>query len=176
MVGVGEEWDLLPRHKGVVQIDASDTRGDEFRGLLTSYGIHRWTANLHFPTLNLGAAIDGVSIGVEEASRQLLAHLQRGSLAKEDNFRIGRDAARALKYLQGHVVAHNLHYLSQLAVDGRKLVISDTLRFKGDGGLRNLAYLGVYLLKSCSHNIVYAASIALICETKSLYCSLLNCE
>ena len=33
-----------------------------------------------------------------------------------------------------------------------ELVVGDAAGPEGDGGLRNLAYLGVYLLKSCSHN------------------------
>ena len=152
LVGVGKEWNLLTRHQRIVQVDTCNTCCNEFRGLLAAHGVHRGTANLHFLAFNLGTAIDGVSVGIEEASGQLFAHLQRGSLAKKHHFGIRRDATRAFKHLQGHVVACNLHYLSQFAVDGGKLIIAYSLRFEGDGGLRYLAYFCIYLLKSCSHN------------------------
>ena len=152
LVRVSKEWNLLTRHQRVVQVDTSNTRCNQFGWLLTTHRVHGWTANLHVLTFNLWTSVDRVSVGIEEASCQLFAHLQRWSLAEEHHFRIGGDATRTFKHLQGHVITCNFHYLSQLAVDGSKLIISHSLRFEGDCGLRNLANLCVYLLKSCSHS------------------------
>ena len=127
LVGVGKEGNLLTGYQGIVQVDTCNTSGDEFAGLLTAHGVHRGTADFHLSALNLRTSVDGMSVGIEETACQVVAHLQRGSLAKEGNLGIGGDTARTLKHLQGNVVAHNLYHLSQTAVDGCQFVIANAL-------------------------------------------------
>ena len=94
-----------------------------------------------------------MSVGIEETACQVVAHLQRGSLAKEGNLGIGGDTAGTLKHLQGNVVAHNLYHLGQTAVDGCQFVITHALRLQGACGLGYLAYLCIYFLKCCCHTL-----------------------
>ena len=95
LVRICEEGDLLTRHQCVVQVDTSDTGSDQLRGLLTTHGIHRGTANLHLTSFRNWSAINRIAIGIEETSCQLVTHLQRGSLAHEHYLGVGADTLRS---------------------------------------------------------------------------------
>ena len=45
-------------------------------------------------------------------------------MTEEDNFGVGGNTTRAFKHLQGDVITHNLHHLSQLAVDGGQFIVA----------------------------------------------------
>ena len=47
LVRVCKEWDLLSRHERVVEVDTSDTCGDQLGGLVTTYRIDRRSADLY---------------------------------------------------------------------------------------------------------------------------------
>ena len=76
LVRVSEEWNLLSRHQGVVEVDTCDTSSNELRWLFTANRVHTRTTDLYLCTLNSWSAIDWITICVEEAASQLLAHLQ----------------------------------------------------------------------------------------------------
>ena len=116
LIRVGEEGNLLPRHERIVQVDASDTRGDQFRRLFAAHGVHRRPADLHLAPFGYGATVHRVAIGVEETSRQLVAHLERWCLAHEHHFGVRTNALGAGEHLQCHLIAGDLHHLRQLAV------------------------------------------------------------
>ena len=154
LVGVGEERNLLSRYKRIVEVNACNTRGDEFAGLLTTNRVHRRSANLYFLAFNLWPAVDGLTVSVEEASCQLVADLEGRTLAEEHDLCVGRDAACAFKHLKRHIVTDYLHHLCQLAVDGCQLIITNALRLERTRGLCYLAYLCIYFLKCCSHSLM----------------------
>ena len=162
LVRVGEEGNLLTRHERVVEVDACNTCGDEFAWLLSANRIHRGSANLNLFAFNLWAAVDGLTIGVEETSCQLIADLEGRTLAHEHDLRVGRNAARAFEDLKRHVVTDNLYHLSQLAVDGCQLIVANALCLERTRCLRYLADLCIYFLKCCCH-LSYALIIASIC-------------
>ena len=150
---LSQEGNLLTRDERVVEVDAGNTRGDEFAGLLTANGVHRGATNFHLFAFNLRSAVDGLTISVEEASCQLVADLEGRTLAEEHNLCVGRDTASSFEHLQRHIVTDYLHHLCQLAVDGCQLIVADTFRLERTGSLRYLAYLCIYFLKCCTHNL-----------------------
>ena len=151
LVGVGKEGNLLSAHQGIVEVDTGNTCGNEFAGLLAPHGIHAGTSDFHVLALYHGSAIDRVSVCIEEATGQLFTHLERGALAQEYHLSIGGYARGALENLQCDIIAHNLHHLCQLAVDGGQFIISHALGLEAACGLRYLAYRCIYFLKCCCH-------------------------
>ena len=67
LVRVGEKRNLLAGNQRVVKVDARDTRRDQLARLTTLVRVHRRTAYLSFFAFYLRAAVDGVSVGVDEA-------------------------------------------------------------------------------------------------------------
>ena len=155
LVGVREEGDLLSGHQRVVEVDAGNAGSNQFGGLLAAHGIHRGAADGHFLALDFRSAVDGLSIGVEETSGQLVADLQRGRLAEEGHFSVGRNAAGAFKHLQRDLITLDFHHLSQTAVDGGQLVVAYALGFERTGGLRDLADLCIYFLECLCHSLMH---------------------
>ena len=152
LVWVSKEWNLLSRHQGIVQVDTCDTSSDELRWLFTANWVHTWTTNLHLLTLNSWSAIDWITIGVEEATSQLLAHLQRWSFAEEHYFCIGWDTLCTLKHLQCHIVAHNLNDLCQLTIHGSELVVTYSFGFQRASCFGDSRDLSINLLKCFCHS------------------------
>ena len=83
LVGVGEEGNLLSGYDGVVQVDAGDSRRDDLGGLAALVRVHGWAADLALLAFDLGAAVDGLAVGVEEASCELVAHDERRGSSEE---------------------------------------------------------------------------------------------
>ena len=154
LVWVCKERNLLSRHKRIVQVNTSYTCCNQFAWLLTTYRIHGWTSDFHFLTFNLRTTIDGVSIGIEEASCQLLAYFEGWSFSKKNDFCISRNATCTFKHLQGYIVANNLHYLCQFAVNSGKFVISHTCSLQTTSSFGDLTNLCIYFLKCCCHCIL----------------------
>ena len=155
LVRVGKERNLLSADQGIVQVDTGNTGCNKLAGLLTAYGVHAGTTDLHLTAFNFGSAVNGVSISVEETSGQLLANLQRGALAEENHLSVSGNTGSTLKNLQRNLIAHNLYHLGQLAVDGCQFVITHSTRFQTAGGLGYLADGCIYFLKCCSHIFIY---------------------
>ena len=152
LVGVSEERNLLSGDEGVVQVDTCDTGSNQFARLLTAHGVHTRTANLHFLTFHGRSAVDRLAVGVEEASCQLLTHLERRCLAEEHHLRIGRDTLGTLEHLQGYIIAHNLNDLSQFAIHGSEFIVTHPLGFQRASSLGDSRNLGVNLLKCLCHS------------------------
>ena len=155
LVGVGEEGNLLSGHQRVVEVDAGNAGGNQLGGLLAAHRVHRGAADGHFLALDFRSAVDGLSVGVEETSGQLVADLQRGRLAEKGHFGVGGDATGAFKHLQRDLVALDFHHLSQTAVDGGQLVVAHALGFQRTGGLRDLADFCIYFLECLCHSLMH---------------------
>ena len=146
LVRVGEERNLLPGNQGVVEVDAGDTRRDEFRGLTALVRVHGRAAHLALFSFNLWASVDGMAIGIEETAGELLADFQGRRFSVEGNFGVGRDAFGAGEYLQGHQVSFGLDDLGEAAFDCGKLIVADACGVQGHGGLGYGLQAGIYFL------------------------------
>ena len=153
LVGVREEGDLLAGHERVVKVDAGDTCGDKLAGLAAFVRVHGRAAGLALLSFDLGTAVDGLAVGVEETAGQLLAHLEGRGSAEERHFRVRGHALGTGEHLQGYAVAVGLYHLRQLAVYAGKLVVGYALGVQGHGGLGYGLQLRVSFLV-CFHNAI----------------------
>ena len=162
LVGVGEERNLLSGDYGVVEVDSGDSRRDDLRRLAPLVGVYRRSADLPFLSFDLRASVDGLAVGVEEASRELVAYDERRGSAEEGYFGVGGDAFGAGEHLKGHEVALGLDYLGELAVHGRELVVGNSPGVERHGRLGYGLEMRVCSLKCfCCH--VYERSLLSCC-------------
>ena len=155
LVGVCEERNLLTGHQRIIQVNTGNTGSNQFGWLFTTYRVYRRSANLDFLTFDSRSAIDWFAVGVKETSCQLVANLQRGSLAQEYHFGVGRNTFRTLEHLQGYLITHDFHHLSQFAVHGGQFVVTNAFGFQRTGCLCNGGNLCVDFLKSFCHISCY---------------------
>ena len=70
----------------------------------------------------------------------------------EDHLRVGREALGAGEDLKGHVFAHDLDHLGEFSAHGSQFVITHPFGAQRDGGLGNVVYFRINLLKcTCCH-------------------------
>ena len=147
LVRVGEEGYFLSRYEGIVQVNAGDTGGNQLRGLLPLVGVDRRASDVAALSLDLRASVDGVAVGIEKASCQLVADVEGGRLAEECHLGIGRDALGALIDLEGDQVVLDLHHLGQTPGHCGQLVVGDSLCPERHGRFGDGLELSVYPLK-----------------------------
>ena len=161
LIRVSEEWNLLTRYDGIIEVDTCDTCSDKLRRLDTTEGVYCRTANLACLTLNLLTALKWLTICVEETTRQSVRYTQYGGLTVEYNLRVCCKTLSTCKHLKRNLVAHNLYHLCKTATYSSKLIITYACSTKRDGSLGDIINLCIYFLKcSCCHSFSYFASFS----------------
>ena len=151
LVRIGEEWNLLTGHQGVVEVDAGDAGGDELRRLAALVRVHGRAADLALLAFNLRPAVDGMAVGVEESARKLVGYLEGRGFSEEGDFRVGGDAFGSGENLEGDQVSLGTYDLGQAAGHHGQLVIAHTGGPERNRGLGDAFQLGIDSLVCFDH-------------------------